>query len=511
MKVLFTGLFPRWQCHVVAEANFMEEHLASGDDITVLACDASLKACDANPKRDLPLCLACCGLRESLLSLVGAPVHRLPLIDSERTVSPKASGFPKFRTLEEVRGFHWKDLPVGKEIVSSLVTATGSSEPDMKKHAAVIQALLRDYLAVYLTAVDYLATHGFDKVYIFNGRFVSARAWIRACEKVGVPYVTQERLGMPDRVIRVENDAIHNTMLYADRIKAFWEANKSDEAIVAEAHHFFEERPKGRLTGWYSFVENQDSEKLPGNWSSANRNIVIFSSTESEFKGLPEYFRQGAFLDQQEAYQEIIRETFRRDASIRFYIRVHPNSKGEAIRWWEDPRWREFSNLTVIPPESDVSSYGLLNACEKVIVWLTTIGIEAAYWGKPSIILGRAFYRGIGAGYEPESVAEAVALVLDQTLVPCPREAALAHGAYLRRGVPKLAFSEALGTCKLTFKGKQPNASPEVLRSLWNWENIVSTAPVPDWPKQLWQQWEWFRLSRTLKSKKRSLTARDHK
>jgi len=298
MKVLFTAIFPRWQCHLVAEANFMEEHLAAGDDVTVLACDASLKACDANPKRDLPHCLACCGLRDSLLAMVGAPVRRLPLIDSERAVSPKASDFPRFQTLEELRDYHWNGIHVGKEVISSLITATGSSEPDMKKHASVIRALLRDYLAVYLTAVDYLARHGLEKVYIFNGRFVSPRAWIRACEKTGVRYVTLERLGAPDRAVRVENDAIHNMLLYAGRINAFWEANQSDEAIVAEAHHFFEERPKGQLTGWYSFVANQDVEKLPENWSSTSRNIVIFSSTESEFKGLPEYFRQGAFLDQ---------------------------------------------------------------------------------------------------------------------------------------------------------------------------------------------------------------------
>jgi len=142
---------------------------------------------------------------------------------------------------------------------------------------------------------------------------------------------------------------------------------------------------------------------------------------------------------------------------------------------------------------------------------MTTIGVEATYWGKPSIVLGRAAYRGIGAVYEPGGVAEAVSLVLDQTLAPHPRQAAISYGAYLRRGAPKLPYSEVLSSCKLTFKGKQPNASAEVLRSLWNWENIVSTAPVPDWTKQLWQKWEWFRLSRTLKSNKRSLTACDHK
>lgn len=511
MRVIFTAIFPRWQCHMVAEANFMEEHLAAGDEVTLLTCDASLGACDANPGRVLPHCLACCGVRESVVSMLSSPLRRLPLVAPEYVSAPEVADFPDFQTLQEVRDFRWNGVHVGKEIISSLITATGSSAPDLKLHAGLVRTFLRDYLAVYLSALGYLAKHSFERVYIFNGRFVPARAWIRACEAAEAPYVTLERLGMPDRVLRVENDAIHNTLLYADRIKAFWEANKHLEDVVSDGCDFFEERPKGRLTGWYSFVENQDAERLPEGWDAANRNVAIFSSTESEFIGLPEFFSLGPFPDQQEAYRSIILETFRRDPSIRFFLRVHPNSKCEVKRWWEDPRWAELANLTIIPPESPVSSYRILSECEKSIVWMTTIGVEATYWGKPSIVLGLASYRGAGVAYEPDNVAGAVDLILDRALAPFPREAAVAHGAYGRRGGYKLPFSEALSSCKLTFKGKQPNASPEVLRSLWNWEHIVSTAPIPAWAKNLWQRWEWFRLRRTLNTIKRTRQATAHR
>jgi len=483
---------------MVAEANFMEEHLAAGDRITVLGCDASLQACDANPWKALPHCLACCGLRESVISMLSAPAGRLPLISPAHAASPKPSDFPAFASVQELREFHWNGIHAGKEVISSLITATGSSHPDMAKHAEDIRCLLRDYVAVYLTALDYLGQHRFDRVYIFNGRFVTPRAWIRACEKAGVAYVTQERLGNPDRVLRVENNAIHNTSLYADRIKAFWETAKSDPDILAEGREFFEERPRGRVTGWDSFVANQDRDKLPEGWDPANRNVAVFSSTESEFMGLPEFFLRGVFPLQQDAYREIISETFRRDPSIRFYLRVHPNSKGEVHRWWEDPGWGELSNLTIVPPESTVSSYLMLRECEKSLVWMTTIGVEATYWGKPSIILGQAVYRGIGAAYEPGSVAEAVDLVLDKSLPPLPRDSAIAHGAYVRRGVPKLPLSEPLSSSKLLFKGKQPNAHQDILRSLWNWENVVSKSRLPVPLKRLWERWEWVRLRNRL-------------
>lgn len=494
MKVLFTAIFPKWQCHAVAEANFMEEHLAAGDDISFLACDASLKACDANPWRALPHCLACCGLRENLVSLVSAPVKRLPLVDSRHARALRKIRFPDFSSLEELRNFSWQGIAAGKEVISSLITATGSSHPDVVERADHIKRLLRDYLGVYLTALDHLQSCGFEKVYIFNGRFAPSRAWIRACEKKNVAYVTQERFASPDRVIRVDNAAVHNTALYADRIKAFWEKHRNDQEVVAAGCEFFEERPRGRVTGWNSFVADQESGKLPDCWDAGRRNIAIFSSTESEVMGLPEFFQQGPFPLQQEAYASIAREVGRIDRSVFLYLRIHPNSKNEAIRWWEDSVWKTLPNLVVIPPESPVSSYLLMGKSEKCLVWLSSMGAEATYWGKPSIVLGRAPYAGIGAAHHPKNLQQAVELVLDESLPSCPKEAAISHGAFIRRGLAKLPFSEAISSSKLTFKGRQPNASEEVLRCLWNWENIVSKSSVPDFLKRLWQKWKWETL-----------------
>lgn len=493
-KVLFTALFPRWQCHAVAEANFMEEHIAAGDEIAFLACDASLKACDANPWRALPHCLACCGLRDDLISRVSSPVRRLPLVAAARATEVRDARLPAFSSMGNLRDFEWNGVKAGKEVVSSLITATGDSHPDVAKNALLISALLRDYISVYLTAIDYLRSHGFEKVYVFNGRFVPARAWIRACENRGVSYVTQERLGSPDRVLRVENGGIHDTSLYARRIMEFWKSHGSDPAIVAAGENFFEERPKGQVTGWQSFVGAQTPAKLPDCWDQAKRNMAIFSSTESEFMGLPEYFLKGSFPDQRRAFRDIAEHVHRLAPDIHFYLRVHPNSKDEAKRWWEDTSWKVLRNLTVIPPDSPVSSYSLMSACEKTVVWLTTMGVEATYWGKPSVLLGKAFYRGVNAAYEPCDLEEAAQLVAKTGLLPKPRSNALAYGGFIRCGIPKLPFSEALSTTKLNFKGAQPQPPAAVLRCLWRWDKSIEKAKWPAPVKRAWEQWHWFWL-----------------
>jgi hypothetical protein len=40
-----------------------------------------------------------------------------------------------------------------------------------------------------------------------------------------------------------------------------------------------------------------------------------------------------------------------------------------------------------------------MRACDKIITFGSTIGVEAAYWGKPSILLGRAHYEDLNCCY----------------------------------------------------------------------------------------------------------------
>jgi hypothetical protein len=71
----------------------------------------------------------------------------------------------------------------------------------------------------------------------------------------------------------------------------------------------------------------------------------------------------------------------------------------------------EFNNLTVIWPKDQVDSYSLLDACDKIITFGSTIGIEAAYWGKISILAGRAVYERLDCIYKPSNHEELITLI----------------------------------------------------------------------------------------------------
>jgi hypothetical protein len=109
---------------------------------------------------------------------------------------------------------------------------------------------------------------------------------------------------------------------------------------------------------------------------------------------------------------------------------MHPNmrkmSAAEREKWFA----LESKALTVIHPESPVSTYALLRAADKVLSFGSTVGIEATYWGKPSILAGRCFYEGLGATYNPASHEELVELLVAE-LPAKDRTAALMYGFHM--------------------------------------------------------------------------------
>ena len=86
-------------------------------------------------------------------------------------------------------------------------------------------------------------------------------------------------------------------------------------------------------------------------------------------------------------------------------------------------------NLTVIPGTDPISTYALMDAAEKIVVFGSTMGVEAAYWGKPVILLAGTWYYYSGVCYVPESIDELKALLF-QTLLPKDNKAAIKWGFY---------------------------------------------------------------------------------
>jgi hypothetical protein len=115
---------------------------------------------------------------------------------------------------------------------------------------------------------------------------------------------------------------------------------------------------------------------------------------------------------------------------LHFYLRIHPNLKGVTHRDHMDLyQLKQYPNITIIPPESMVSTYALMDACEKVVTFGSTTGVEASYWGKPSILVGRSYYEMLDACYHVKSKEE-LAEALKAQLAPKDRLGADKYGYF---------------------------------------------------------------------------------
>ncbi|WP_373675815.1 hypothetical protein [Halopenitus sp. H-Gu1] len=61
-------------------------------------------------------------------------------------------------------------------------------------------------------------------------------------------------------------------------------------------------------------------------------------------------------------------------------------------------------NVELLPPDTDVSPYELLEDLDTGIVWNSTIGLEMAYYGVPVIVAGETHYRGFDFTFDPDQV-----------------------------------------------------------------------------------------------------------
>jgi len=130
--------------------------------------------------------------------------------------------------------------------------------------------------------------------------------------------------------------------------------------------------------------------------------------------------------------------------NIKIWIRIHPNLK--AVRWNFIRRVYKletlYKNVSVIYPDSNVSTYTLLDSCNTVVSFGSTIGIEASYWGKPSVLIGRSSYENLGSVYVPKSHSEVISLLKDEKLKPLPRDGAEKFGLHWIKGGVSIKYFE---------------------------------------------------------------------
>ena len=222
-------------------------------------------------------------------------------------------------------------------------------------------------------------------------------------------------------------------------------------------------RREGRNLECASYIGRQTQGSLPAGWNAQRRNVVIFNSSEDEFVGMGKEWCNPIYAMQADGVRRITADAVARHPGVMFYLRMHPNLIGvdnRDTRLCHELASAATPNLVVVPPDSDIATYALLEAADSVITFGSTVGVEATYWGKPSLLAGHAFYEDLDAAYVARTHEHLLDLI-GEAAEPKPRVNALKYGHYQMTFGEDFRYWVAEDFSHGSFRGKSIKCEPK--------------------------------------------------
>jgi hypothetical protein len=372
-----------------------------------------------------------------------------------------------FRSVEELKQYRYDGEGIGMGVASSLISIYREHRLDTMVHRKEVARELGTSVQVYETLKREFEEFKPDRLYIFNGRISNHLSAVLLCKRMGINYFTYEVAGTWNRYLLRENSTSHSIPAMREEMEMLWAVGGPEREKMAK--EWFEKKRAGVDQGtMMSFTKRQAKGLLPEGYNPEKKNIAIFNSTLDEYTAVDGWENRLYFPDETAGIRRIL-EAFESDERYVFYLRAHPHMKN--ISRSRNSQLRDigelasrFGNLRVIWPADSIDSYALIDACEKIITFGSTIGVESAYWGKPSILAGRATYEYFDCVYKPKSHEELV-ILLEKDLPPLPADSALKFGfRELSHGIPFDHFKQT-GLTTGTFDGVE--IKPDTLPWLW--------------------------------------------
>ena len=348
------------------------------------------------------------------------------------------SALQSFQSLSE---YSPRDSPkLGISVASSLASLLGSSLITPSEHSELCNNLAASYMRSHAITSEAIKKYKPEALIVFNGRFACVKGIAIAAVQSGVDVFYHERGSSKDRFTLYPFQP-HDRIALQKHILNQWYQLKTWDQAKSIASAYYEDKANGNGRDWTSFVVLQKPGcaqqllKESRLTSKTGKVITFFTSSEDEFLACADAWQpdQLEWTNQIEAITNLIGVALTQGHGIA--VRVHPHLLHK------DKREREmWDTLSFLPPalkckvaiivsDSPVSSYELIRFSDVVASYGSTVGVEAVYWQKPSILLGNSGYdRCCECIYQPSSTRELenILMTIDQLKV-C-RESAYPYG-----------------------------------------------------------------------------------
>lgn len=416
----------------------IQNEIKKGNDLFIIGCEGSINHCEMNLSGSQFICDSCTHcLKHSLKFIYGSyKYYTLKDFNQKSTYKDYDKELNRISSMQELKKLQYENYEVGYAVASTYISETRNHNPFFSdKYRRFISKLLADSIYIYENSKIAIKKIKPSKIIIFNGRLHISRPVVSLAETFDIPVDILEVVGgngvKPFEKVKFENYLPHsienNTKLIIDN----WDRGCNDKENKGKT--FFENRKKGVAAGDKVYIENQLKGLLPQGFDKRKKNIAIFNSSEDEMAAIGKEWEWSFFGGNQLKAIEKILTIMTPYQDYIFYIRVHPNLKNIMYNYHTDYYLLEsnYKNVRVIPADSKISTYALIDHCDKIITFGSSVGIEATYWGKPSILIGKSMYMNLDVTYNITDEKSLENLLIDESLTAKPLSNTLKYGYFI--------------------------------------------------------------------------------
>ena len=451
-----------------------------------ISCDGTIPICEINLTKKIDTCLYCIGRRNQGFSKLKGKIkkYNLTSFTTIEDISNIRSIKTSFSSLDELKRFRYLNYKIGKCVFSSIADINRHYKPNIDNYKKEISKFIKSAARTLHCFRNYIKINEIDLVYIFNGRHSLEYPIIEVCKKESIDFITHE-MAYNGGYCLFKNTQPQDYKFWIKEVERLWNDKKrTTEEKKKLGRIFFKEKlglmqkrvmvskSKKDISLNYYKLNSMDKvvykEVLPDKWDKELHNIVIFqSSIFEEYTAQEFYNHKKVYVNQLKGIKKIL-QTVAKNKDIFVYLRLHPffNWYNNTSQELEDYKKlvNEFDNLCLIYPNENICSYYLIRNANKILTFRSTVALEAAYMGKPSILLEDHLNSIFNCLYKPSSHKDLMTLLLDVKLPPILDDDFLKFGYFhLFHGIfpkyytrnPSVSFEENW----TLFKGKKVEPS----------------------------------------------------
>jgi hypothetical protein len=306
-------------------------------------------------------------------------------------------------SLQELTTFEWQDIPLGALCLPGLRWILRIHHLNDDENT---RYLLREYiLSAWNVAQEFSAFLDQTQpraVIVFNGQFFPEATARYIAQKRGIRVITHEVGLQPASAYFTDGEATAYPINIPDDFELSGEQNKKLDDYLAK-----------RFQGDFTMAGIKF-------WADMKGLDESFLKKASQFKQIVPVFTNVIFDTSQPHantvfedmfdWLDLVLEVIKEHPETLFVIRAHPDelrvrkaSRETVAGWVEARKVTDLPNVVFVSPQETLSSYELILRSKFVMVYNSTIGLEASIMGVPVLCAGKARFTQYPTVFFPQT------------------------------------------------------------------------------------------------------------